>query len=102
MITITKLPVTTQGGLSSRKWSKSFQLHTFTKSEGHHRPPSEITTPMTVLYRARADDLGANWANRNTNLAMDFCKTIARKDLIILATFLLKDHIVSFTESPDH
>ena len=52
------------GGLSIRKWSKSFTpqpSHFHKKVESHHWPCSIFAIPMMVLYRKWASDLGAKW-----------------------------------------
>ena len=58
------------------------------KSESHHRSCSNFATPMMVLYRKRANDLGTQWPTWNTNLARNHCEGITRKGLTFLATLI--------------
>ena len=61
--------------------------HFHKKSESHQRSRSHFATPMMVLCRKWANDLGAKWPNWNTWFARNDCKVIARKGLKFLATF---------------
>ena len=49
------------------------------KSESHQRSCSHFATPMMVLYRKWANELGAKWPNWNTNFARSFCEANAKK-----------------------
>ena len=49
--------------------------HFHKKSESHHRSRSHFATPMMVLYRKWANDLGTKWPNWNTNFARNNWKT---------------------------
>ena len=74
-----------QGGLSMVKIVLTSHFHK--KSESHHRSRSHFTTPMMMLYRNWANDLGTKWPNWNTNFARNCCEVIARKGLKFLTTF---------------
>ena len=73
------------GGSFNKKIIPSSQFHK--KSESHQRSRSHFATPLVVLYRKWANELGAKWPNWNTNFARIFCKANAKIGLKILATF---------------
>ena len=74
-----------QRGLSIRNSQNHFTLSQ--KRESHHRSCSHFPTPMTVLYKKWANDLGTRWPNWNTNFVRNYCEVIVRKGLKFLATF---------------
>ena len=54
------------------------------RSCSHHGviiPCSHFATPIMVLYRKWANDLGAEWPNWKINFAKRLCEVIARKGL---------------------
>ena len=76
-----------QGGLSIKNGQNRSHFTFSQRSESHHRSRSHFATPMMVLYRKWANDLGTKLPNWNTNFARDYCEVIARKGLKSFATF---------------
>ena len=80
-----------QGDLSIRNSQNRSHFTLSQKRENHHRSRSHFPTPMTVLYKKWANDLGTKWPNWSTNFVRNYCEVIVRKGLKFLATLSLED-----------